>query len=1414
MEIKLDRSNIEDIIPLTAMQEGMLFHSIMEPGSRLYHEQISIDFLGAMDVDLLQKAWDVVIEKNEILRTVYRWNNIKYPVQVVLKSHPLVMQNYDISGEEREKKLKAIKQADFEDRIDIEQETLRVILCKCNENDYIMIISHHHILYDGWSSGIIIKELINAYHALGKGLEPRVAFKSKFSEYVKVIRAQDKGEQKKYWERYLEGVQQNDDLFSKVNLSEMKNYECVLQKEICDRLTEFARVNGISVAILLYCAWGILAGKLNNTRDIMFGITTSGRNHPIKGIENMVGLFINTIPLRIRTTEEETIFQLLKKVNQIMKAGQEFESTPLVDINAYAGISNQTQLFHSLVVIENYPLNVEDDQEGTLVIKNYAAIERTNYNLTLGMTIQDFIALTFQYNCFTDDEMIKRIGQYFERVISTMIVDENRRIIDIDILSPEENHKILYEFNETNADYPKEKLIHQLFEEQVAKTPANTALVFDGEILTYRELNEKSNQLARRLRGKGVKPDSLVGIMMERSSLMIIGILAILKAGGAYLPIDPDYPEERVRFMLEDSQLSILLTHSWISDRIGFSGEKIVLDNVEVDQDHTGNLELVNNSGDLAYVIYTSGSTGKPKGVMIEHGSLVNLAVGQKNKYMINEDDRVLQFYSVSFDPFAEQTFITLLSGASLYLADKVTLLDSLKFSMFLRSNAITHLDAVPTYLNELDFSELKQLKRIVSGGEVCSLDLAKRLSQKFEFYNGYGPTETTITATMYHVNPKRIPHPVSIGKPIANYQVYILNIDNRLSPIGIEGELWIAGNGLARGYLNHPELTAAKFIANPFVKGGRMYRTGDLVRWLPDGNIEFLGRVDHQVKIHGFRIELGEIERQILKLGVVKETVVLAKENKGLCAYLVMEAEIAVSELRARLSESLPDYMIPSSFIQLEKIPLTPNGKVDAQALPEPVDRIEEEYVPPKNIIEEKLVQVWSEVLGREKVGIYDNFFDLGGNSLKSIKLVSVARRYGIEFSIQDVFDKPAIALLGDHITKNDHRKIKYHLEDFRLLHKLLESNQINKLIIPAKQALGDVLITGVTGWLGAHVLDKFIATEKGRAYCLVRGEDLTDSQNKLNEILTYYFGKKYANCRRIVVVCGDITSKVVLDHPIDTIFHCAASVKHYGSYSDFYDINVKGTQNVILLAKEKSAQLIHISTTGIVGDIIKEGAEAFPIIYDETKLFVGQALNNVYARSKFEAEVAVLQAKLAGLPAIVIRVGNLTNRFHDLKFQKNYQENAFLIRLKAMVDLQLYPNNLQDLKLELSPVDYTAEAIIKLAQHFHHHYSLFHVYNPKSIQLIDLINALATVEQKIKAVSQEKFLSEMEKATHIFGKEQLYELLEGKHNEAVPFFMENEFTCSYLHEIGFQWCEINDAYLKAYLQYFDQLGYWKNNN
>ncbi|WP_133062839.1 non-ribosomal peptide synthetase, partial [Flavobacterium oreochromis] len=613
--------------------------------------------------------------------------------------------------------------------------------------------------------------------------------------------------------------------------------------------------------------------------------------------------------------------------------------------------------------------------------------------------------------------LIERMFAHLESLLTQAIENDTHLIESIDFLSNQERHQLLYDFNDTKIDYPKDKTIVELLEEQVAKTPDTIAVVFDNVELTYQELNEQANQLGAYLRENyQIQPDDLIAIKLERSEKMIVVILGILKSGAAYVPIDPAYPQDRIDYIEQDTQAKVTINEDFLTE----------YNNVKNNYDNS-NLEIISKPDNLAYIIYTSGTTGQPKGVMIENKGVINLIQSQTEQFQIEKDEKILLFSNYSFDASVEQIFLTILNGCSLFILSKETLLDETLLENFIYKNEITHLHAVPSLLNKIRPDNRFSLERVIAGGDICSIELAKSWSSICDFYNEYGPTETTVTSVEFCYKQNEI---LSIGRPISNTQVYILNQDKKVVPIGVTGKLYISGAGLSRGYLNKPELTAEKFIVNPFEAGTKMYDTGDLARWLPDGNIEFLGRADFQVKIRGYRIELGEIETSLSQFSEdITQVVVEVKEinsEKVLVAYYTTreDKEIDKTLLREYLQSKLPEYMVPSYFVELETIPLTPNGKIDRKGLPSVSgeDLIRREYIAPRNETEKQLVTIWQEVLGVENIGITDSFFELGGNSLKIISVINkIEEKWSVEVKIKDFFKFSTPLALAGFIEQNN---------------------------------------------------------------------------------------------------------------------------------------------------------------------------------------------------------------------------------------------------------------------------------------------------------------------------------------------------------------------------------------------------------
>ncbi|MCP5051012.1 MAG: amino acid adenylation domain-containing protein, partial [bacterium] len=786
------------------------------------------------------------------------------------------------------------------------------------------------------------------------------------------------------------------------------------------QLEFFSRQHKLSLASFWYGAWGILLQKYNHSEEVLFGTTVSGRPPVIKGIEHAVGLFINTIPLRVGGTTTDTILQLLRDVDNHLQIREEYRDTPLADIRTYSGTGTGETLFDSIVVIENYPLDGAMNQTGTLSPGSYEILEQTHYPMTLEVTQLEDIEVTFGYpvEMFTPDT-VQRLARHFKHMVRLILKNPGATIEDVDLLTEEERDRVLYDFNNTVADYPRERNVHCQFLGRVDRTPGGTALLFGGRRLTYEQLNRRAAGLAVLLREKGIGANCIVGVMMERSVEMMTALFGILKAGGAYLPLDVDSPVKRTRHILRDSNIDILLTGRRLQGELEDLVEIIEIDPAKeiTSEDSDSGTFRMNGPGDVAYVIYTSGSTGKPKGVMTEHGSLVNRLHWMQKRYPLYEGDTLLQKTPYVFDVSVWEIFWWSLHGAGLGLLGPGEEKSPAAVVEAIERYNVTVMHFVPSMLSVFlehvervgDTKRLRGLRRVFASGEVLPLAAVNRFNRllhrenQTRLTNLYGPTEATIDVSYFDCSTGDELDIIPIGKPIDNTELLII-MNNRLQPVGVAGELHISGDGLGRGYLNRPELSSEKFLGvqNPFFKkgsgrrrppgrGSLLYKTGDLARWLGDGNVEFLGRMDGQVKIRGFRIELGEIEAVLDGYGAVESCVVVVKEMSGdislIIAYVVLEGDFVEGELKEYLRERLPGYMVPHRIVSLDRMPLTGNGKLDRRVLPEPV---ESGGLPaaPSNRMEREIAGTWAKVLGRDSIGVHDNFFDLGGNSLSLVRL------------------------------------------------------------------------------------------------------------------------------------------------------------------------------------------------------------------------------------------------------------------------------------------------------------------------------------------------------------------------------------------------------------------------------------------
>ena len=994
---------VEDVYQLSPLQQGIYYHWLSNRSTTMYFEQISYRLRGLdLDIQSVKEAYEGLIARHSILRTSFTNDHAGMPLQVVWReaeSHfKYIVTPQELNSEELESHVEEIKLKDREEGFNLEEPSqMRLLILDLGNNSYELIWGFHHILMDGWCMSILLNEFNQLLNTRDISLSKPIPY----SNYIQWLDTIDQESSLRYWKDYLSNYTTVAEIpFKIVNDSKSEKYiacEEILKIEgdVYARMDKLCTEISITHNTLIQGVWGYLLSRYNNSQDVVFGSVVSGRPAELPDIENMIGLFINTIPVRVQYRKEDTPMELLKALQDqsISSMSHHYSNLSEVQSQSELGMS----LINHIVVFENYPIqeaikeSTKKQKDQGLTIESVGIVEQTNYDFGILIILSDSsLTVRFNYNgSVYDKQSIAYLKNHFNSLIEQFSVYPNQALHTLNYLTEEEKHKLLYTFNDTKVDYPKDKTVIDLFVEQVKRRPDNIAVVFENTELTYQELDALSNQLANYLLTiDDIEVEDLIGVQLERSEWLIISLLAVMKTGAAYVPIDPNYPEQRIAYIKEDTSCKLVIDDTLLDQ---FKEEDIVSTLPKVDL----------SPNNLAYVIYTSGSTGSPKGVMIEHKSVVRL-VKPCVFFPLNKKDTLLSTGSISFDATTLEYYGTLLNGSKLVLVSQENLLDVKKLKNKINSCGVNSLWMTASWFKrvvEVDINIFENIKQLAVGGDVVSLIHIRKvynLYPKLRIINGYGPTENTTFSTTYEIQNQHYQRSIPIGKPIHNTEIHILSEDLTLQPKGVIGELCISGVGLSRGYLHREELTKEKFIAHPFKEGERLYRTGDLARWLPDGNIEFIGRKDTQIKLRGYRIELGEIEQSILKFEGVKQAVAEVKnigEDKAIVAYIVSKKEeIDKQSLREFIAQSLPEYMIPSYFGDLDTIPLTENGKIDRKALPEVDDTaiIKKEYVAPRNEIEKQLAQIWQEVLGIEKIGVLDNFFELGGHSIKAIQVIS----------------------------------------------------------------------------------------------------------------------------------------------------------------------------------------------------------------------------------------------------------------------------------------------------------------------------------------------------------------------------------------------------------------------------------------
>ncbi len=1034
--------NIDAIYPLSSMQEGMLFHSISETDSTAYFEQYTCTYTGVFEPDVFKASWQRVIDNNPILRTLVMWSADIQPLQVVRKHVNLKWIDEDWSNVSRDMHSDKLSQFLFHRRVkgfDFNQAPLMdMALIKISDKEYIFVWNFHHLLLDGWSGPLVFNQVYNAYKQLCTGIH---SFELKptppYQNYISWIQQQDMSVVENYWKKYLSGFQSpisidlGEDIQARnCNILPYDKASVNLTEFATSELQDLARNNHITLNTIIQGSWALLLSKYSREDDIVFGSTVSGRPSQLPGVGDIVGLFINTLPVRIKISDNINVFDWFKAIQSQELESREFEFSPLANIQKWSDLEPGQSLFESILVFENYPVVDDFISELSFNIDNITTHEETNYPLSIGVEVYDEMLL----NCIYDTskyskEMVERMLLNFKNILDNIACNPIQKVKDISLLSESEKSNILFERNNTNREFDENSCVHTLVEITANKFQSAVAIREHEYKITYSELNRRANSLAAIFKDNGIASGHIVAVYLNRSCKLPVVLLAILKTGAAYLPLDPKTPDERINYIVNDADVPLLITENVLSDvKLCDGTKKIIVDEMWDSLDKPSpDITSEISSDDLAYVIYTSGSTGVPKGVEITHKSLHNLINWHKHTYKVTSSDRASLLAGLGFDASVWEIWPYLSSGATLYVPEDGTRLSPPDLLNWIATNHIT-MCFMPTPMVEAilleNLPEDISLRYLLTGGDKLHKTNASNIP--FKLVNHYGPTENAVVSTAIEVNLIKSQNTLpSIGFPIDNIQTYILDSNKNLLPDGVPGELYVAGTGLARGYINNSELTASLFVEHSFTDGivQRLYKTGDLVRSLTDGSISFLGRMDHQVKIHGYRIELGEIETVLSKQSGIKHAIVIAREDdpgaKKLVAYIIPDNKMmpSSSNLRDALKDFLPDYMVPTYYIQIDKLPITVNGKVDVKNLPKPDTKqliINKDAILARNSSEKILSEIWCAVLRLDKVGIYDNFFDLGGDSILSIQIISRANQYDIHLTPKLLFKHPTIADLA----------------------------------------------------------------------------------------------------------------------------------------------------------------------------------------------------------------------------------------------------------------------------------------------------------------------------------------------------------------------------------------------------------------
>ncbi|MBN1779743.1 amino acid adenylation domain-containing protein [bacterium] len=1461
----MNSQKIQHILPLTPMQEGLLFHALQSSNPETYFEQIAFKLHGDLDHEILFRSLGILIERHDVLRTLFIFSNVEKPKQIVLhqrRSDPFFRDLGSETCETAEYIIAAYKKQDRVRGFDISRDPLiRLALFRLSPDDFQIVLSFHHLILDGWSLGLLLEEWFDIYFRFTRNEVPDTQKNHQFREFVQWVVNQDHRSACLYWGRLLEGLQSPSLLPFKRSPGQIKDYireeaETVFEHGTTRQIMAFAQKNRVTLNVYMQTLWGLLLQRYTDSDDVVFGTVVSGRQSRLNAVDRTVGLLINTVPVRLTAGPGTALSELLQQVQkQIMNSGQH-DFCGLSEIQSGSGFSGG--LFDHVLVFENY---IKDAVIGALSgesrdfhfkMTDVDIFEQTNYDFNLLFMPGDRLRVRIIFNAARYAESdIGRILAHFRHIVQETMLHPEVAVHDYCIVPEAEKHLLMHGFQAEIRQIAPFRPVQVLVEEQAARMPEQIAVMHENRTITYGSLNRRANRLAGYLKEQGIGPDSIVGVYMRRSSDLCVALLAVLKAGGAYLPIDTRTPSARITKIIGSSGMRLILAQSTVSLAPEPSVPVIPLDQVEYLQSYSdSNPACVTKSRHLIYVIYTSGSTGEPKGVMIEHGSFHTLLSSHDRLFGLTAGDRCTLTASPAFDAMAFELWPGLAAGARMFIAPDRVIQDPVGMFRFIQDNRITfsfQATAVAEALIGLPWPEDTPIRVLCTAGDRLRKSPVTNLP--FKFYNLYGPTEDTIWTTVHRL---RDPDPglfPPIGKPLPGHTVYILNRHYQLQPVNVPGELTIGGPGLARGYMNDPELDRNKFIPDPGNPDARLYRTGDIASWNERGELRFVGRADFQVKIGGNRIEPGEIEACLMTHDHVSDCAVIAIHSgphPALAAYYTSGTGLKPDSVRKHLDSLLPPYMVPHTVIHLDAIPRTSNGKVDRDKLPLPQkSQIVTEHMAPRDPVEIMLAETWSRILGQPDIGIYDNFFDMGGNSLKAIEVQSNWLS-DYEIHVQDLYDFPTIAELAGQLKKRKNSLKKMCDEMCRLadvpgrdmLRSSLEASvgqyryQIADTFpraVEERRMPEKVLITGATGFLGIHLLHDLLQSYGTQVHCIVRAESEDAAWQRLNGRFRFYFDQNLRDMaeERIQVHPGDVTDMNLgldiraynnLAEKLDCIIHAAADVRHAGHHSDFHRVNVRGVETCIALARSGQDKIIHHISTLSTGLAFVDGpAPRLFTEFDENTAPDSEEtinrLSNPYIRSKLQGESLLFMAREEGVDARCYRVGNLVCHSKSGRFQFNIQDNAFYKMIRSLLLLRMVPDT-REIEFDFSYIDTVSSVIMALISNAGYAGHNFHVFNPRACSLRELGELLQQTDNPPDIVPVRDFIDraldiwQRRREHHVLNLVEYLHVLISEPNRYL--FPVCEKTCHMAGRSPGDWPVLDAERLNQMIQYGHSVKYW----